>query len=127
VILLGTAVLSQVVPAQARQRWSPVDAARAAGQRLFEDHCAACPSRTGVAKGYGPYLLGGVGRRGRAAAGFFDVPGLRNSGIVWSVDNLMKWIANPHAMVPDTPMPHVAISDPAERYFVIEYLKSVRG
>jgi cytochrome c len=125
-VLLGAAVILPTASAGAIFRLPAGDAARAAGLQLFVDHCAACHSRAGVAKGFAPYLVGVVGRRAGSAPGFSYSPALRNSGIVWSEDNLMKWIANAPAMVPGTPMPHVSISDPAERLFIVEYLKGLR-
>ena len=124
-LLLGAAVLLPVAPVVAKYRDAP-DAARAAGLQVFEAHCAACHSRTGVAKGYAPYLVGVVGRRAGSVPGFSYSPALKNSGIVWTEDNLMKWIANAPALVPGTPMPHVSISDPPERYYVVAYLKSLK-
>jgi cytochrome c len=70
--------------------------------------------------------VGVVGRRAGTAAGFSYSPALKNSGIVWSESNLLKWIADPSAMVPGTPMPHVSFKDPAERLFILEYLKALR-
>jgi len=125
-VLLGAAVLLPVASVVAKYRLSAPDAARAAGLQVFEAHCAACHSRTGVAKGYAPYLMGVVGRRAGTAPGFAYSPALKNSGIVWTEDNLMKWIENAPALVPGTPMPHVSISDPPERYYIVAYLKSVR-
>ena len=124
-LLLGAAVLLPVASVVAKYRDAP-DAARAAGLQVFEAHCAACHSRTGVAKGYAPYLVGVVGRRAGSVPGFSYSPALKNSGIVWTEDNLMKWIANAPALVPCTPMPHVSISDPPERYYVVAYLKSLK-
>ncbi len=126
VLFLGAAVLLPVASVVAKYRVSAPDAARAAGLQVFEAHCAACHSRTGVAKGFAPNLVGVVGRRAGSAAGFSYSPALKNSGIVWTEDNLMKWIENAPAVVPGTPMPHVSISDPPERYYIVAYLKSLK-
>jgi cytochrome c len=125
-VLLGAAVLSPLAPAIAQYRFPMVDAERAAGRQLFDDHCAACHSRTGVAKGFAPSLVGVVGRHAGTAPGFAYSPALKNSGIVWSEANLMKWIADAPGTVPGTPMPHVSFKDPAERLFIVEYLKALR-
>jgi cytochrome c len=124
--LIGAAVLSPPAPASAQYTWSVVDAERAAGQQLFADHCMACHGNTGVAKGFAPSLVGIVGRRAGTAAGFSFSPALKNSGIDWSEANLTKWITDPAAMLPGTPMPHVSFKDPAERLFILEYLKTLR-
>jgi len=125
-ILLGMAVFSPAGPANAQYTFPMVDAERAAGRQLFDQHCAACHSRAGVSKGFGPLLVGVVGRHAGTAPGFPYSRALKNSGVVWSETNLLKWLADPPAMVPGTPMPHVSFQDPAERLFILEYLKSVR-
>jgi len=106
-------------------RFEVVDAQRAAGRELFAEHCMACHGRAGVAAGYAPSLIGVFGRRAGSASGFPFSAALKKSGIVWSDDKLMKWISNAPATVPGTPMPHVSITDPAERLYIIEYLKTL--
>ena len=125
-ILLGAAVLLPVASVVAKYRVSAPDAARAAGLQVFEAHCAACHSRAGVSKGFAPNLVGVVGRKAGTAPGFSYSPALKNSGIVWTEGNLMKWIENAPAVVPGTPMPHVSISDPPERYYIVAYLKGLQ-
>ena len=125
-ILLGMVTIWPLVPASARiGTFSVVHAERVAGQQIFADHCMACHGRAGVAAGLAPTLIGVVGRRAGTVAGFPYSPALRNSGILWSEDNLVKWISNAPAMVPGTRMPHVSIADPAERLYVREYIKSL--
>ena len=98
-------------------------AMQAAGAQLFKDHCAACHAR----KPYAPSLRGVVGRPAGTAAGFSYSDALKKSGLVWTEDNLRKWIADNAHLVPDTLMPHVSISDPAEQLYVVAYLKSLKA
>ena len=101
-----------------------LDAERAAGQKLFNDHCAAChASKQQV---FGPSLNGVVGRPAGSVAGFPYSDALKKSGVVWTEDNLLKWLAGPASMIPDALMPHVSFGDPAERVYVVEYLKSLK-
>ena len=103
--------------------FSVLQAEQAAGHQLFKDHCAACHTRP---VSYGPSLNGIVGRR----AGVLLFPysdALKKSGLVWTEDNLRKWIADSAKMIPNTLMPHVAISDPAEQIYLIAYLKTLRA
>jgi cytochrome c len=126
VILLGRAAMSPMVPADAQYgRFDFVDAQRAAGRTLFAEHCMACHGRAGVASAYAPSLIGVFGRRAGSTPGFSFSAALKKSGLVWSDDNLKKWISNAPATVPGTPMPHVSIADPAERLYIIEYLKTL--
>lgn len=124
--LLCAAMISTPALAGARMaKFSVVNAERTAGQQLFAEHCMACHGRVGVAAGYAPSLIGVVGRRAGSVPGFPYSPALKNSGIVWSEDNLVKWISDAPALVPGTKMPHVSITDPAERLYLREYLKTL--
>ena len=93
--------------------------------RIVNNHCASChASKRQV---FGPSLNGVVGRPAGSVAGFPYTDALKKSGIVWTEDNLLKWLAGPAAMVPNAIMPHVAFSDPAERLYVVEYLKTLKA
>jgi cytochrome c len=52
---------------------------------------------------------------------------LKKSGIVWTEENLRKWLADNAHMVPGTLMPHVSVTDPAEEIYLIEYLKTLKA
>jgi cytochrome c len=100
-------------------------AEQAAGKKLFDNQCAVChASKRQV---FGPSLNGVVGRKAGSVAGFPYSDALKNSGLIWTEDNLRKWLADPKAAIPNALMPHVAFSDPAEQIYVIEYLKTLKG
>jgi len=102
-----------------------LDAERAAGQKLFRERCAVCHASQRQA--FGPKLSGVVGRPAASASGFPYTDALRKSGLIWTEDSLNRWIADPAAMIPRTAMPHVSLGDPAERIYIIEYLKTLKG
>jgi cytochrome c len=109
-------------------RFNYLRAEQAAGQKIFDDHCAIChrlklrqPSRL-----FGPNLNGVVDRPAGIVAGFPYSDALKKSGLVWTEDNLRKWIADSAGTIPNTLMPHVSISDPAEQIYLIEYLKTLK-
>jgi cytochrome c len=103
-------------------------AEQAAGRRIFNDHCAACHTfHRAHLFIFGPSLEGVVGRPAGSLPGFPYSDALKNSGLVWTEDNLQKWIADSSHMVPNTLMEHVSISDPAEQIYVVQYLKTLRG
>lgn len=102
-----------------------LDAERAAGQKLFNDRCATCHASRRQA--LGPSLNGVVGRPAGSVAGFPYSDALKKSGLIWTEDNLRKWIADTAGTIPHTLMPHVSLSDPAERIYIIEYLKTLKG
>lgn len=108
--------------------WSPLEAEQTAGRQLFKDHCAACHTpKPGARLIFGPSLEGVVGRPAGSVAGFPYSDALKKSLLVWTEDNLRKWIADSTNTVPNTLMPHVSISDPAEQIYLIAYLRTLKA
>lgn len=98
-----------------------------AGRQVFIDHCAAChtPKRdTRVL--LAPSLQGIIGRPAASVAGFPYSDAMKNWGLVWTEDNLRKFIADSTHTVPETLMPHASISDPAEQTYLIAYLRTLK-
>lgn len=106
--------------------WSVLEAEQLAGRQVFHDHCAACHAQKSGARVHAPNLAGVVGRPAGIVAGFPYSDAMKKSGLVWTEDNLRKWIVDSANTVPGTLMPHVSISDPAEQIYVITYLKSLK-
>lgn len=125
---VGLIAAAATASAQYVTHFSLLRAEQAAGQKIFNDHCAACHlQKSGARVVFGPNLDGVVGRRAASAAGFPYSEALKNAGLVWTEDNLRKWIADSAQMIPNTLMPHVSISDPAEQIYLIAYLKTLKG
>lgn len=99
---------------------APPDAKR--GQALFAERCSAChaPDRNMA----GPMLGGVFGREAGTAAGYPYSPALRRSKLVWGVDNLDKWLADPQIFVPGAKMP-VRVLDANTRRDLIAYLREL--
>ncbi|MGX4801701.1 c-type cytochrome [Bradyrhizobium guangdongense] len=93
------------------------DAAR--GQTLYKG-CADCHSIS--ENGVGPMHKGVVGRKAGSVPGYDYSPDLKNSGIVWTEENLDKWLTGPQAMVPETKM-FFDVPDAQDRADIIAYLK----
>jgi cytochrome c len=94
--------------------------------------CAVCHQIGPGAKTLvGPELNGIVGRQAAAVTDYASYsPGLKQLGtqnFIWSQENLDKWIADPKAIVPDSPMSlsFQGIADAQERADIIAYLKTV--
>jgi cytochrome c len=94
--------------------------------------CAICHQVGPGAKNLvGPQLNGVVGRKAAGVADFTmysaKMKKLGGEGFVWSEENLDKWIADPKAMIPDSPMALAfqGIPDAGERADIIAYLKTV--
>ena len=80
----------------------------------------------------GPELNSIVGRKAASVADYAYSAGLKklgDEGYVWSEENLDKWIADPKAMIPNSPMSLAfpGIPDAGERADIIAYLKTETG
>lgn len=91
----------------------------ARGQTLYKG-CADCHSINENA--VGPMHKGVVGRKAGSVPGYDYSPDLKNSGIVWTEENLDKWLAGPQAMVAETKM-FFDVPDAQDRADIIAYLK----
>ena len=78
----------------------------------------------------GPELNGTVGRKAASVADYPYSPGMKKlgeEGVIWTEEHLDKWMADPKAMLPDSPMALAfqGIPDAGERADIIAYLKTV--
>ena len=78
----------------------------------------------------GPELNGIVGRKAASVADYAmysaGMKKLGADGWVWTEENIDKWIADPKAMIPDSPMALAfpGVPDAGERADIIAYLKT---
>ena len=94
----------------------------AAGEKDFLV-CKACHQIGPNAKNaIGPVLSGVVGRKAGTYPGFEYSPANKDSGIVWTPEELDKYLANPQAVVPHTKMIFPGLKDDKKRQDVIAYL-----
>ena len=91
--------------------------------------CATCHQIGPGAKNLvGPELNGIVGRKAASVADYptysAGMKKLGEEGYVWTEENIDKWIANPKAMIPDSPMALAfpGVADAATRADIIAYL-----
>lgn len=120
--LAGVLLAVQAAPALAAG-----DAAK--GKADFAQ-CAICHQVGPGAKTLvGPELNGVVGRKAASIADFTYSPGMKklgDSGFIWTEENIDKWISNPKAMIPDSPMALAfpGVPKPEDRADIIAYLKT---
>jgi cytochrome c len=127
--MLAFAVAAGVLAAMAAPAAAEGDVEK--GKEVFKK-CGLCHQVGPGAKTLiGPELNGIVGRK---AASIADYPSysagmkkLGEEGFVWTPENIDKWIADPKAMIPDSPMALAfqGISDAGQRADVIAYLKTL--
>lgn len=97
----------------------------AAGQAVFNNHCAMCHTiAKGGANSMGPNLYNVVGRKAASQPDFYYSPALKTSGIVWTDANLRKWVQDPQKMVPGTRMYLAGIKRQQDIDNLIAYLKT---
>jgi cytochrome c len=74
----------------------------------------------------GPMHKGVVGRISGTVPGYNYSSALRNAKIVWTEENLDKWLAGPQKLVPGTKM-FFHLDNPKDRADVIAFLKQHHG
>jgi cytochrome c len=89
------------------------------GEELYQG-CQDCHSieRNEV----GPMHKGVVGRAAGSVPGYNYSRALQNAKIIWTEENLDKWLANPSQFVPGTKM-FYAVQDAQDRADIIAFLK----
>lgn len=92
------------------------------GEKLFEE-CRACHAAEPGVHGVGPSLHGVFGRAAGAVEEFRYSPALRRSGIVWNVQTMNAYIADPQTAVPANRMPYAGMPETKDREDLIEYLQ----
>jgi cytochrome c len=89
------------------------------GQILYQG-CQDCHS---IEKNdVGPMHKGVVGRTAGTVPGYNYSPALRSAKIVWTEENLDKWLTSPQDLVPETKMFH-EVKNPQDRADLIAFLK----
>lgn len=100
------------------------------GKAAFDTQCGIChqvgPDAQNVV---GPELNGIMGRKAASVEGFAYSPGMKKlgeEGFTWTETHLDAWIADPKAMLPDSPMSLTfqGIADEGGRADIIAYLKT---
>jgi cytochrome c len=115
---LAALLLSALPAAAAPAGDAAGDAER--GAAIYE-RCQACHSLERNRSG--PKHCGLLGRTAGAAPGFRGYSAaLKGSGIVWTAENLERFLADPRGTVPGTRMGYAGVKDPRERADLIAFL-----
>lgn len=86
--------------------------------------CRACHQiGPGAKNGVGPVLNGVVGRKAGTYPGFDYSSANKDSGIVWTPEELNKYLTNPQGVVPHTKMIFPGLKDEQKRKDVIAHLE----
>jgi cytochrome c len=102
------------------------------GKEIFKTICAAChvaerdASRADLATRIGPNLWGVIGRKAGIYKGYAYSYAMRTSGIVWTDQQLGRYIAAPQQTVPNVRMNFPGLKNPDDIQDVIAYLNTLR-
>ena len=124
-----TTIADAPAPANAAQAGAqqaqagPDPAAMRRGRILFLQ-CTACHSlKEGEEHKIGPNLHRVIGAPAAHKPGYVYTDSLKESGIVWSRENLSRFLAEPYELVPGTAMVFIGIERGADRAALIDYLE----
>ena len=92
--------------------------------RILFLQCTACHSlKEGEEHKVGPNLHRVIGAPAAQKPGYNFTDSLKESGIVWSRQNLSRFLADPYDLVPGTAMVFIGIERGADRAALIDYLE----
>ena len=117
VVLCGLALAAASPAAAATPRGDPVR-----GKALYSA-CTGCHSLD--ENDVGPKHRGVVGRHAGSVIGYNYSPALKRSGLVWTEDNLNRWLSGPQALVPGAKM-YFQVVAAQNRADIIAYLATER-
>jgi cytochrome c len=114
-IWAAVTLLASIAPASAQDA--------AAGEKDFLV-CRACHQiGPGAKNAIGPVLNGVVGRKAGSYPNFEYSDSNKNSGIVWTPEELDKYLTSPQTVVPHTKMIFPGLPDAQKRKDVIAFLE----
>ena len=94
----------------------------AAGEKVF-NKCKTCHSLEAGQNKIGPSLAGVIGRAAGTVEGFAYSDAMKASGVTWSEENLITYLASPKDFVPGNKMTFAGLKKEADIANVIAYIK----
>lgn len=101
----------------------------AAGEDVFKK-CRACHDvGPGSKNKVGPLLNGIIGRKSGTVEGFAYSDANKSAGekgLVWTEEQMLKYLEDPRAFMPGNKMAFVGLKDPQDRLDVLAYLRQFK-
>jgi cytochrome c len=101
---------------------APVSGDPVSGKAVFVQ-CQTCHAAEAGVNKVGPSLHGIIGRHSGMIPNYSYSTANKTSGIVWTEQELYKYLENPQKTVPGTYMTYTGVKDPQKRADVIAYLQ----
>jgi len=99
-----------------------------AGGKLFSRICGGCHNvGPSVRSSFGPQLNGIFGRTAGSVADYQYSAAMKSSGIVWTREKLVAYLAAPKEVVPGTRMIFWGLSDPEKIDNILAYLQTFQS
>jgi cytochrome c len=99
----------------------------AAGAKQYIQ-CRACHTATkSGANTVGPNLWGIMGSKAAAKPGYAYSPAMKNSGLVWTAEQMDGFLAKPNGKVPGNKMAFAGMANAQARRDLIAYLATLKG
>lgn len=113
----------EAAPAADAVTYASLTGDAAKGERVFAQ-CKACHVAEEGVNRVGPSLWNIVGRTAGSIEGFKYSPANKNSGLVWTDEQLFTYLEAPQRTIPGTYMAFGGLKKPQDRADVIAYLKT---
>lgn len=120
---VDVAASEEAAPAAAAVTYASLTGDAAKGEKIF-GQCRACHVAEEGVNRVGPSLWNLVGRTAGNIEGFKYSPANKNSGLVWSEEQLFTYLEAPQQTIPGTYMAFAGLKKPQDRADVIAYLKT---
>ena len=115
------ASLALLSPSEANGDGHPQAGDAVRGKTVFERKCTGCHSLDSDHEG--PRLHGVYGRKAGTSPGFEYSNAIRKSGLIWTDENLERWLSDSDAMIPESAM-GFSVPKPQDRADIIAFLKT---
>jgi cytochrome c len=89
------------------------------------NQCMACHSIVKGENRVGPSLAGHVGMKAGSVPGYNYSAANKNSGLIWTEEELYKYLEAPQRSIPGTKMSFGGLKKPQDRADVIAYMKTI--
>lgn len=120
---VDVAAAEEPAPAAAEVTYASLTGDPAKGEKVF-GQCRACHVAEEGVNRVGPSLWNVVGRPAGSIDGFKYSPANKNSGLVWTEEQLFTYLEAPQQTIKGTYMAFAGLKKPQDRADVIAYLKT---